>query len=68
MEHETTYKSISSEQQVKEWMESITKSPELIVTDRNRDIQDMPPYASVVLVVLIVGDVLQESVCGDTMP
>ena len=26
-----TYKSISSEQQVKEWMESITKSPELML-------------------------------------
>ena len=30
-EQETTYKSISSEQQVKEWMESITKSPELML-------------------------------------
>ena len=27
----TQYKSISSEQQVKEWMESITKSPELML-------------------------------------
>ena len=29
-EQGTQWKSISSEQQVKEWMESITKSPELI--------------------------------------
>ena len=30
-EQETQCKSISSEQQVKEWMESITKSPELML-------------------------------------
>ena len=30
-EQETQYKAISSEQQVKDWMESITKSPELML-------------------------------------
>jgi len=30
-EHEAKYKSISSEDQVKQWMSSITKSPELMI-------------------------------------